>query len=211
MEKLITLKIDGKEVKAREGITVLEAAKEMGIEIPTLCYHEKLKPYGACRICSVEVERRGRTQVVASCGYPVEEGIKVKTRSAKIDKIRRTIIELIAPSLSDGGVVGKVRELADEYGADTSRFMPRFKATPTRCILCGQCVRYCSEVVGANAIGFAGRGIERRVVFFPERASRFCPTCHECYEVCPTGKIAAETDGSIFPNFSIDDFLSGKM
>lgn len=211
MEKLITLKIDGKEVKAREGITVLEAAKEMGIEIPTLCYHEKLKPYGACRICSVEVERRGRTQVVASCGYPVEEGIKVKTRSAKIDKIRRTIIELIAPSLSDGGVVGKVRELADEYGADTSRFMSRFKATPTRCILCGQCVRYCSEVVGANAIGFAGRGIERRVVFFPERASRFCPTCHECYEVCPTGKIAAETDGSIFPKFSIDDFLSGKM
>jgi len=209
-EELVTLKIDDKEVKAKKGMTILEAAKEAGIEIPTLCYHEKLAPYGACRICSVEVIRDGRTQIVASCGYPIKERLEVKTRSPGIDKIRKTIIELIAPSLSDEGLVGKVRELADEYGADTSRFISRFRATPTRCILCGQCVRYCSEVIGIHVIGFVGRGVERRVVFFPQRA-QFCPTCQECFYLCPTGKIAAETAGDTFPGFSIDDYLSGKM
>jgi len=212
MEEMIALEIDGKEVKAKEGMTILEAARGANIEIPTLCYHEKLKPYGACRICSVEAERGGRVRIVAACGYPVEGGLLVRTRSPKIDRIRKVIIELVAPlAMSDGGISGELRRLADEYGADIHRFESRLQVEPTRCILCGLCVRYCDEVMGGHAIGFMGRGIERRVVFFPERASRFCPTCHECYEVCPTGKIAAETDGSIFPKFSIDDFLSGKM
>jgi len=210
METAITLEIDGKKVKAKEGVTILEAAKEANIEIPTLCYHEKLAPYGACRICSVEVESGKRSQVVVACGYPVEEGIKVKTRSPRIDRIRKVILELIAPLLSDAGM-GAIKELADEYKADVSRFMPRFRAAPTRCILCGLCVRYCSEVVLLNAIGFVGRGIERRVVFFPERASGYCSTCQECFSVCPTGKIGSETTGDVFSGFSIDDYLSGKM
>ena len=169
--KEITLNIDGREVRAREGMTILEAAKEAGIEIPTLCYHEKLEPYGACRICSVEVERRGRVRVVASCGYPVEEGLVVRTRSPRIDRIRKVIIELVALTIMvDGDVAAEIRKLANEYGADIHRFESRFRATPTKCILCGQCVRYCDEVVGAHAIGFVGRGIDRRVVFFPEKA-----------------------------------------
>lgn len=211
MEKIITLEIDGKEVKAKEGATVLEAAKGAGIEIPTLCYHEKLKPYGACRICSVEIEKGGGIRVVAACGYPVEESLVVKTRSPRIDRIRKTIVELVAPTVMiDGDIVGGMKELADEYKANIHRFESRFSATPTRCILCGECVRYCDEVVGAHAIGFVGRGIERRVAFFPERAFRFCSGCMGCFYVCPTGKIGAQADGTYF-GFTINDYLAGKL
>jgi bidirectional [NiFe] hydrogenase diaphorase subunit len=207
----ITLQIDGKEVKAKEGMTILEAAQEAGIEIPTLCYHEKLKPYGACRICSVEVERKGKVRIVAACGYPVEKGLVVRTRSPRIDKIRKIIIELVAPTtMVDGGVAGEIKELAKEYGANIHRFESRFKAKPTRCILCGQCVRYCDEVVGEHAIGFVGRGIERRAAFFPEKA-RVCLTCRGCFDLCPTGKIPAETDFVVFDGFSVDDYLAGKL
>ena len=210
MGKLITLEIDKKQVKAREGMTVLEAAKEAGIEIPTLCYHEKLKPYGACRICSVEAERRGRVRIVASCGYPVEEGLVVRTRSPRIDKIRKTIVELVAPTVMVAGdVAGEIKKLANEYGADIHRFESRFRATPTKCILCGKCVRYCDEVVGAHAIGFVGRGIARRVVFFPEKA-KACIVCRACAELCPVSKIPAETDFVVFDGFSIDDWLARK-
>lgn len=210
METSITLEIDGKKVKAKEGVTIFEAAREANIEIPTLCEHEKLAPYGACRICSVEVEKGRSSKVVVACGYPVEEGIKVKTRSPKIDRIRKVILELIAPVLSKEGM-GTISTLAREYKADVARFMPKFKATPTRCILCGKCVRYCSEVVCRNAIGFVGRGIGRRVVFFPERASGYCSTCQQCFSVCPTGKIGSETTGDVFSSFCIDDYISGKM
>lgn len=209
MEMTVTLQIDGKEVKAKEGTTVLEAAKEAGIEIPALCYHQKLAPYGACRICSVEVERKGRVQVVASCGFPVEEGLVVRTRSPRIDRIRKVLIELMAlNTMVDGEVAGEIKKLAREYGANIHRFESRFRAAPTRCILCGQCVRYCDEVVGEHAIGFVGRGIDRRVVFFPEKA-RACLTCQACFNLCPTGKIPSETDFVVFDGFSLDDYLAG--
>jgi NADH dehydrogenase/NADH:ubiquinone oxidoreductase subunit G len=211
MEMTTTLQIDGKEIKAKEGITVLEAAEEAGLEIPTLCYHEKLKPYGACRICSVEVEKKGRVRIVASCGYPVEEGLIVRTRSPRIDRIRKTLIELVAPSIMvDGDVVGRIKKLAKEYGANIHRFESRFKGKATRCILCGQCVRYCDEVVGEHAIGFVGRGIERRAVFFPEKA-KACLTCQACFDLCPTGKIPSETDFVVFDGFSLDDYLPAKL
>jgi bidirectional [NiFe] hydrogenase diaphorase subunit len=210
MEMTITLQIDGKEIKAREGMTILEAAKEAGIDIPALCYHDKLEPYGACRICSVEVERKGRVRIVVSCGYPVEEGLVVRTRSPRIDRIRKVLIELIAPTtMVDGEVSGEIKKLAKEYGADIHRFESRFRAPPTRCILCGKCVRYCDEVAGEHAIGFLGRGIERRVAFFPERVGA-CLNCQSCFNLCPTGKIPSETDFVVFDGFSIDDYLSGK-
>lgn len=206
----ITLQIDGKEVRARKGMTVLEAARAGGIEIPTLCCHDKLQPCGVCRICSVEVERRGKTRVVASCGFPVEQGLVVRTRSPRIDRIRKVIIELMAlTAMVDGEVAGEIKKIAREYGADIHRFESRFTGESTRCILCGQCVRYCDEMIGEHAIGFVGRGIDRRVVFFPEKA-KACLTCQACFNLCPTGKIASETDFVVFDGFSVDDYLAGK-
>lgn len=202
---MLTFQIDGREIEAKEGTTILEVARGVGIKIPTLCYHEKLKPYGACRVCSVEVERKGRTRIVASCGYPAEDGLVVRTHTPRIEKLRKTIVELVAPSV--GEVTGELRVLADEYKADIDRFRPNFDANPLRCALCGLCVRYCDEVVGMNAISFVGRGIGREVVFFTERARGTCAGCQECFYLCPTGKIPAWTDGDIFYGFSLTDYL----
>lgn len=202
--KTITLEIDGKEVKAKEGMTILEAAKELGIEIPTLCYHEKLAPYGACRLCSVEIMRNKRSRIVASCIYPVEEGLIVKTNSPRVIKIRKMLIELMLPIAPAAKVVD---DLAARYGVQGTRF----EAEPSFCALCGLCVRYCAEVKKANAIGFAGRGIARRVVFIPEIASKTCMSCRECFSLCPTAKIPRETDGVCFLDLTVDDFISGQV
>jgi len=211
MGEAIILKIDGREVSARPGMTVLEAAREAGIEIPALCHHRKTRAYGACRICSVEAEKNGKTKIVASCGYPAEPGLVVRTRSPRIDRIRRAIIELVAPQANtDGDLGGDLKKLADEYVADIHRFEARLQAKSHRCTLCGLCVRYCDEVVGAHAIGFVGRGIDRRVVFFPEKASKVCANCLGCFKICPTGKIGAESDGTYF-GFTVDDFLAGRL
>ena len=201
--KTVTLEIDGKEVKAKEGMTLLEAAKELEIEIPTLCYHEKLAPYGACRLCSVEIIRGKRSRIVASCVYLVEEGLIVKTNSPRVIKIRRMLIELMLP-IAPGAKV--VEDLAAQYGVDGTRF----EAEPSLCVLCGLCVRYCAEVKKANAIGFAGRGLFRQVVFIPEIASKTCMSCRECFSLCPTAKIPRETDGVCFLDLTVDDFISGQ-
>ena len=211
MGEAIILKIDGREVSARPGMTVLEAAREAGIEIPALCFHQKTKPYGACRICSVETEKGGKVKVVASCGYPAEPGLVIRTRSPRIDRIRRAVIELVAPQANtDGDLGGDLKKLDDEYGADIHRFEARLQAKSHRCTLCGLCVRYCDEVVGAHAIGFVGRGIDRRVAFFPEKASKGCANCLGCFKICPTGKFGAESVGTYF-GFTVDDFLAGRL
>ena len=206
MKKIITLKIDDKEIKTEEGTTILEAAKQAGVEIPTLCYLEGLEPYGACRICSVEIERRGRSRIVAACCYPAEEGLKVVIRSPKIDKIRKTIIEL-AGVMAGEDIAGETRALASEYHADLSRFRARAPTEPTKCILCGICVRRCTEATWDSAIGFIGRGVNRRVVLLPERAGT-CAICNYCQRVCPTGRISSIGPDPPFPH--VDDVLSGR-
>ncbi len=180
----ILLNIDGKEVKAQTGMTILEAAKSAGIHIPTLCYHEKLEPFGGCRLCIVELEQRGWTRLVVSCVYPVEKNLVVRTRSEKVDRIRKMILELQmahAPDAFD------LQELAQEYGADRNRF----EKESSFCIHCGLCVRYCAEVKKANAIGFVDRGIRKEISFVPEIASKECWNCKECFPLCPTEALQA--------------------
>ena len=180
----ITLQIDGREVKAEEGMTILEAAQSAGIFIPTLCHHEKLEPYGACRICTVEIEARGRINLVAACLYPVEQNLVVRTRSEKVDKTRKVLLELMLAHAPDAA---ELQDLAQEYGADKARF----EKESSFCILCGLCVRYCAEVKKKNAIGFVDRGVRREVIFIPEIASKECWNCKECFPLCPTEALQA--------------------
>lgn len=179
-----TLQIDGREVEAREGMTILEAAQQVGIEIPTLCYHEKLEPHGGCRLCTVEIEVRGRPRLVAACVYPVEKDLVVRTRSDKIDRIRKMILELLLAHAPDSLVL---QELAQTYGADRDRF----DKEPSFCIHCGLCVRYCAEVKKANAVGFIDRGTRREISFIPEIAADECWKCKECFPLCPTAALQA--------------------
>lgn len=181
----VTLTIDNREVKAEEGMTVLEAARSAGIDIPTLCYHEKLQPYTACRICMVEVEARGRTNLDTACSRPVEENLVVRTRSERVDKIRKTLLELMLAHAPDSP---RLQDLAQEYGADKARF----EREPSFCILCGLCVRYCAEVKKKNAIAFVDRGPRREIMFIPEIATKECWNCKECFPLCPTSALQAD-------------------
>ena len=180
----ILLQIDGKEVSAKEGMTLLEAAQGAGIYIPTICHHEKLEPYGGCRLCIVEVEKRGRKSLVVSCVYLVEGDLVVTTRSEKIDRIRKTILEL---QLAHAPDAFELQDLAKEYGADKNRF----EKEASFCIHCGLCVRYCAEVKQKYAVGFVDRGTRKEISFIPEIAAKECWDCKECFSLCPTEALQA--------------------
>jgi bidirectional [NiFe] hydrogenase diaphorase subunit len=180
----ILLQIDGKEIRAREGMTIFEAARSAGIFIPTLCHHEKLAPYGACRICTVEAEIGGRPRLVAACVYPVEANLVVRSRSEKVDKTRKMILEELLAHAPDSV---DLHALAQDYGADRDRF----EKEPSFCILCGLCVRYCTEIKQKNALGFSDRGPRREISFIPEVAAAECWNCKECFPLCPTSYLQA--------------------
>lgn len=173
--------INSQNVKVNEGDTILRAAEKIGIHIPTLCYHEKIKPHGACRLCLVEIERNGRSKIVASCAYPVEGGIIVHTESKKVEQIRKNLVELYLALFPFNP---EIKRLSKKYRLKGTRF----KKENDYCILCGLCVRYCKEVKKNNAIGFVGRGINRKVTFIPDSAYfKYCENCMECMDICPTG------------------------
>jgi bidirectional [NiFe] hydrogenase diaphorase subunit len=180
----IGLQIDGRAVAAQPGMTVLDAARSAGVAIPTLCHHERLEPFGACRICVVEAESRGQTRLVAACTHPVEEGLAVRTRSEKIDRIRRSILEMLLAHAPDSP---PLVALAREYGADRDRF----EKESSFCIHCGLCVRYCAEIKQLYAVGFVDRGTGKEISFLPDVAARECDGCKECFPLCPTSYLQA--------------------
>ncbi|HVO37756.1 MAG TPA: 2Fe-2S iron-sulfur cluster-binding protein [Spirochaetia bacterium] len=184
-----TLTIDGKQVCAERGQTILEAARAAGIGIPTLCHHGTVEAYGACRLCIVDIEVRGRTRLVTSCNYEAAEGLMVRTASERVLKSRRMTIELLLARCPE---VESLRTLAKAHGVKDPRF-PREKED---CILCGLCVRVCRERMGVGAADFVGRGAGMRVDTPYERHSEVCITCGACTFVCPTH---SKRLSSVFP------------
>jgi len=175
---MITLTINGIEVKVEDGTTVLEAAKFLGFPIPTLCHMEGLSPYGACRLCIVEIGEGPGSKLVSSCTYPVQEGLKVRTTSKRVDRARRMVIELLLASCPQSKVI---QDIASKYNVKQQRF----KQEHEDCILCGLCVRMCEEQMVAKAIGFRGRGQDRSIGTPFDVKSETCRLCGGCMYICP--------------------------
>ena len=179
----VTLTIDKQIVHVERHTPIIDAAKKLGIFIPTLCYHEALKPYGACRICMVEVIENKRSKLVTSCNYPAKNGLEVFTASDRVKKTRKMVVELLLARCPN---VPVIRQLAKQMEIKAARFK---KKDDQRCILCGLCVRACEEIVGVSAIGFVNRGIEREVKTPFGIESHVCIGCGTCTYICPTGCI----------------------
>ncbi|MDH7498882.1 MAG: 4Fe-4S dicluster domain-containing protein [candidate division NC10 bacterium] len=203
-----TFVIDGKEYQADESKTVLEVARANGIEIPTLCYHKSLPPYGACRLCLVEVIWGQRSRLYTACTYPAWEGMVVYSASEKVLRARRLILELL---LAEAPASPEIRALAERYGVKETRFKGKRKGEENRCILCGLCTRICQDVLGVAAIGFKGRGDKREVATPFDRLSGICTTCGSCALVCPTGAIRLDAISKYAPQPIPSEFDTGLV
>jgi heterodisulfide reductase subunit A len=185
--KTIKVKINGIETEAEDRTPILQIAQKLGIKIPTLCHHPLLEPYGVCRICTVEVRSGKRIRMVTACNYPATNGIEILTDSPRVKRDRKLILEWM---MARCGHVKVINDLAAEYGITE----PRFGRGNEDCILCGLCVRVCSDVVGANVLGFFNRGATREVSTVYGETSEKCIACGACAYVCPTGAIQIEDD-----------------
>jgi len=180
---MVTLTIDGQIIHVKRHTSILDAAKQLGIYVPTLCYHKALKPYGSCRLCIVEVVKNNRSKLVTSCNYPAEDSLVVFTTTDRVKRTRKGVMELLLARCPD---VPQIQKLAEKMGIKTVRFK---KKGDQRCILCGLCVRACEEIVGVSAISFASRGVEREVNTPFGLDSDVCIGCGSCTYICPTGCI----------------------
>ena len=194
--------MDGKEITVEEGQTLLEAARENGIDIPTICFHEATTSNALCRICVVEVE--GQRLLQPACIVKAASNLKVQTRSERVDRARKTILEMLASTM-DLSDAPEILTMMDEYGADASRFPnasrresevkddnPMFIRDYSKCLLCWRCVQVCADDAQyAFAINFNGRGYETQIGTFFEKTipETSCVLCGQCVGVCPTGAL----------------------
>lgn len=186
---MVTLTIDGRKVQAEEGATILAVAGDNNIYIPTLCFNEAVKPYGACRLCLVEIIKGGRERLVASCLYEVEEGLQVKTNSERISSNRRMLMELLLARCPNNKAI---QDLAHKLGVKKTSF----KQDDNQCMLCALCVRVCQEAVGVSAISLVNRGTDRQMATPFYEPSEVCIGCGSCAYVCPTDAIRFEDVGN---------------
>lgn len=175
---IVNIALNGRKRKAKRGQSILEAARDHGVKIPTLCYHEALEPIGSCRLCVVEVTSSGRTRTMASCVTPVEEGLVVRTATPKIVEVRRMIMRLLLARCPN---IEIIKRTARDLGVRTNPF-PKYDED---CYLCGMCVRACAEIVGVGAIGFAYRGPKSEVLPPFGQESIACIGCGTCTTICP--------------------------
>lgn len=224
---MVELTINNIKVKAEEGMTILDAAKSVGISIPTLCHMKDLFPTGACRICVVEVD--GMRGLIPSCAYPVSEGMNVLTNSARVRISRKTIVELLVENHPQDCLICvrnkncELQDLSETYSIREHRFVGEKKdhaidissasmeRDPAKCILCGRCVRVCNEIQKVGAIDFTNRGFKSNVTTPYNKGLNVsdCILCGQCILVCPTAALrekshikavaAATNDKSKFP------------
>ncbi len=215
---MIELTINNIKVKAEEGMTILEAAKSVGIKVPTLCHMKDLYPTGACRICVVEVD--GMRGLVPSCAYPVYKGMKVDTNSTRVRRSRKTIVELLIENHPQDCLVCvrnkncELQDLSEQYGVREHRFAGEKKdhaidissasmeRDPAKCILCGRCVRTCNEIQKVGAIDFTNRGFKSNVTTPYNKGLNVsdCILCGQCILVCPTAALREKSHGKEVQN-----------
>lgn len=179
----VLLNIDGRTAQVARGTTILDAARQMGVAIPTLCNYRGLTPYGACRVCLVEIQTPRGGQLVASCSHPVETELVVRTETEQVKESRRTVLELLLAQAPDSS---ELAEFAAGLGVESTPFE---RSAEGKCVLCGLCSRMCNEMMGRGAINLFGRGAAREVIPAFDRQTDQCQACGACEFVCPTGAV----------------------